>query len=69
MLLCDWIFGINGFYDIKHSSFGNNFHQGALGLEMLHPNWGVRWNGYLAGEGAKLVSSLNQASLIGNNLF
>ena len=69
MLVRDWVFGIHGAYDIRHSPFGNNFHQGVIGLEMLHPDLGFRANGYLAGEGAKLLPGLNNATLIGNNLF
>ncbi len=69
MLIHDWIFGINAAYDTKASRFENNFHQAQLGLEMLHPNWGIHWNGYLAGEGAKPLDGFNGAQLIGNDLF
>ena len=69
MLIHDWIFGIHGGYDIKHSEFGNNFHQAVLGLEMLRENMGFRWNGYLAGEGPKALPELNDVTLIGDRLF
>ena len=69
MLVNDWIFGIHSHYDIRHSEFGNNFHQASLGLEMLNVDWGIRWNGYLAGEGAELLPGQNTALLDGNQLF
>ena len=69
MLIYDWIFGIHAAYDTRHSQFGNNFHQAMLGLELLSVNWGLRWNGYLAGEGPELLPDLNRVLLVGNNLF
>ena len=69
MMIHDWIFGIHGAYDIRHSEFGNNFHQAVLGLEMLRENMGLRWNGYLAGEGPKALPELNGVTVIGNQLF
>ncbi len=69
MLVNDWIFGIHSHYDIRHSEFGNNFHQASLGLEMLNVDWGIRGNGYLAGEGARLLSAQNTVQLVGNQLF
>jgi len=69
MLVNDWIFGIHSHYDIRHSQFGNNFHQASLGLEMMNTDWGIRWNGYLAGEGAKLLQNQNRVQLDGNQLF
>lgn len=69
MLINDWIFGIHSSYDIRHSEYGNNFHRATLGLELLNPNWGVRWNGYLSGDDPELINSLNQARVVDNNLF
>lgn len=64
MLINDWIFGINAFYDMRHSQFNNNFSQAGLGLEMLNVDWGVRWNGYLAGDGAQPLSSGSTFELV-----
>ena len=69
MLVFDWIFGIHGGYDIRHSELGNSFGQGVLGLEMLNPDWGFRWNGYLAQDEARSLAASNTVSLIGNQLF
>ena len=69
MLIHDWIFGIYGGYDVSHSTLGNNFQQGSIGLEMLHPDLGFRWNGYLADEDAQLLPGLNSTTLLGDQLF
>ena len=68
MLINDWIFGIHGAYDIRHSGQGNNFHQGMMGLEMLSVNYGLRWNGYLVGDGAKFLENASLVSQVGNSL-
>lgn len=69
MLVFDWIFGVHGAYDIRHSEYGNSFQQAVLGVEMLNVDWGVRWNGYLADDEPQLIATENAASLIGNQLF
>ena len=69
MLVFDWIFGIHSSYDVRHTEVGNNFSRATLGLEMLNPNWGIRWNGYLAEDGPELIGSGTQAVLQDNNLF
>ncbi|TWT51310.1 hypothetical protein Pla22_40870 [Rubripirellula amarantea] len=43
----DYIAGVYGFYDLKHSANENTFHQATFGMEMLSDKYDVRWNGYL----------------------
>ena len=46
-----WILGLYGYYDLLHSSHGNNFGQGTLGVEFLTLNWDFRLNGYIPTDG------------------
>lgn len=41
------VLGVYGFYDVVDTRFGNKFHQGSGGIELLDINWGARFNGYI----------------------
>tara|TARA_R110002095_G_scaffold188226_2_gene165513 strand:- start:10414 stop:13026 length:2613 start_codon:yes stop_codon:yes gene_type:complete len=58
-----WILGAYGFYDLRHTEYGNDFNQGTFGLEALSVEWEARVNGYIPETGTKSVSSLNGAGI------
>jgi parallel beta helix pectate lyase-like protein/inverse autotransporter-like protein with beta domain len=68
ILPSEWIVGLYGFYDFRNSEFGNDFHQGMLGAELLDVNWGVRFNGYVPDQGIKAAPGLAGAFLQGGNI-
>ncbi len=55
-LSSDWIVGMYGFYDLRHTANNNNFQQGAFGVELLDVNWDFRVNGYVPERGSKAVA-------------
>ncbi|MEM1442015.1 MAG: inverse autotransporter beta domain-containing protein, partial [Verrucomicrobiota bacterium] len=65
----DRLVGLFGYYDFRESEFGNQYHQGSLGAEVLSSKWGFRINGYLPQDNIDTVSALNAAILSGNNVF
>lgn len=75
-----WNLGAFASLDARHTSFGSNFSQVALGLEALHPFWDIRVNGYLPFDDDEVVGRSTAigiagttfaptASLINNNVF
>lgn len=58
-----WILGVYGYYDLRHTEFGNDFNQATFGLEALSVEWEARVNGYIPETGSKSVSSLNSAGI------
>ena len=69
-MLCpeDWIFGVNGFLDIKDTGYNNSFSQAGFGLELLSVNHGFRFNGYIPDGDVKSTPGLNGAFLENGNL-
>ena len=47
MMAGGWNLGFWGGYDVRRSTFGNNFHQLAGGIELLSDRWDFRANAYL----------------------
>ena len=47
MMAGGWNLGFWGGYDVRRSTFGNNFHQLAGGIELLSNRWDFRANAYL----------------------
>jgi hypothetical protein len=47
----DWIVGINGYFDVFDSQYGNTFYQGGVGLEALTEDFDVRLNGHFPEDG------------------
>ena len=65
-----WNLGGYGFYDRRHSEFGNDFNQVTLGVEALGTDFDVRANGYLPfGRRVKTVDSLNTATISGASVI
>ena len=44
--VCNRVFGVNSFYDVRRTEFNNYFHQIGVGFEALSPNLEFRINGY-----------------------
>jgi|GEM_PF-1113904 len=63
-----WFIGVYGFYDYKHSTYGNNFHQGTFGVEAMSVKWEARLNGYIPESGTKAVDQLTTTQVVGNNI-
>ena len=69
MLLPDeWIFGVNGFFDLKDTENDNSFKQGGFGLELLDVNHGFRFNAYIPDGDVQSTPGLNAAFLENGNL-
>lgn len=51
-----WIYGINGFYDLTHTGQGNNFSNGTVGLEIMSVINEFRVNGYIPDRHMKTVT-------------
>lgn len=64
----DMILGAYGFYDIKESTFGNTFHQGVAGLELLTVDSGLRMNGYIPDQSTQFTGAAG-AVIQGGNIF
>ena len=67
ILPSEWIFGVYGFYDLRHSRFDNNFSQATVGVELLDVCWGFRVNGYVPESDEELTGS-GIAFIQNNNL-
>ncbi len=60
------VYGIYGFYDLRHSENNINYNQITLGFEVLAINWGMRINGYIPEDNSQIVST--DAFLRGNQI-
>lgn len=64
----DYVLGAYGFYDLRHSPNGENYHQATLGAELLTREWGFRFNTYLAEDGVRTGINTN-ARLSGDSII
>lgn len=64
-----WIVGAYSFFDRRRTENDNSFNQVMFGLEALSIEWEARVNAYIPQSDSKAVASLNNAQLIGNNIF
>lgn len=64
----DYILGAYGFYDLRHSPNGENYHQATLGAELLTREWGFRFNTYLPEDGVRTGINPN-ARLSGDSII
>lgn len=80
MLDQGWNLGVWAGIDVRRSSFNNTFPQVAGGLEVLHPDLGFRFNGYVPLDSSDLVGTstattgaggtgMTMLQLLGNQLF
>jgi len=68
VLPSEWIFGINGFFDQRHTEYENRFSQVGFGLELLDVNSGFRANAYIPDGEVKSVAGQNSAFLQDGNI-
>lgn len=64
----EWIFGVNGFFDYRHTEFDNEFSQGGFGLELLDVNRGFRFNGYIPDGEVKRADAASVARIDGGTI-
>lgn len=65
----NWFYGIYGFYDYKHTQFGNDFQQGTVGIEAMSVQYEARLNGYLPESGAKTANGASTTEFSGGTIF
>ncbi|MEM9352335.1 MAG: right-handed parallel beta-helix repeat-containing protein [Planctomycetota bacterium] len=68
MLPSDWVLGVNGFFDYRRTEFGNDFSQGAFGLELLDIDKGFRLNGYIPDGEVKSAPGATTAAVSGGTI-
>lgn len=64
-----WNLGIWGGPEVRHTEAGNRFWRFTAGLEMLHPDYDVRFNGYAPFTNPQSSPSLAQVVLQGDQIF
>ncbi|MGI9569971.1 MAG: hypothetical protein ACR2PH_09615, partial [Desulfobulbia bacterium] len=69
MLNTGWNIGIWAGFDIRHTGYGNEFHQLSGGLELLQPDWDFRLNGYYPLSDPQLTPSIAGFRITGNQIF
>lgn len=60
----EWILGGYGYFDHRHTQFGNAYKQFTGGLEALSVDWAVRVNGYLPENKTETMTSGANVSVI-----
>ena len=60
----DWILGGYGYYDKRHTQFGNSYNQFTGGFEALSVDWAARVNGYLPENKTETITSGANVSVI-----
>ncbi len=58
-----WLWGINSFYDHRHTQYGNNFDQATVGIEAMSVQWEARMNGYIPFGGTKRADAASFAEI------
>ena len=67
----EWILGGYGYYDQRHTQFGNSFNQFTGGFEALSVDWAARVNGYLPENKTETMTSGANRQIItpGDQIF
>ena len=60
----DWILGGYGFFDIRHTQYGNRFVQGTFGIEALSEDWDARANIYLPQTSEKDITGTDNVTTV-----
>ena len=60
----EWILGGYGYYDKRHTQFGNSYNQFTGGLELMSVDWAFRANGYLPENQTETILSGANVSVI-----
>ena len=63
-MFTDWILGGYGYYDKRHTQFGNSYNQFTGGFEALSVDWAARINGYLPENKTETITSGANVSVI-----
>jgi len=69
MLSGGWNLGIWGGPEVRHTEAGNTFWRFSGGLEALHPDYDLRFNGYMPYTNPQSSPSLAQVVLQGDQIF
>lgn len=61
----EWIWGLYGFYDRRHTASNNNFSQVTIGAELYTDSWLFRGNMYKPESSGKTVDTLSGSNEVG----